>query len=164
MFSPDFFSRPGHLVNRLARLMNRLGEERLKPLGFSTGQLPVLGVLSDGKALPQKDLAQWAKIEQPSMAQMLARMERDGLIHRIPDPEDKRSSLISLTEDAIARLPAMHEVLTQGNADALTGLSDEEVATLSLLLKKVIANLEALDKTQEAQPSAPRHLADETET
>jgi MarR family transcriptional regulator for hemolysin len=160
MFDTDFFSRPGHLVNRLARLMNRLGEGRLKPLGFSTGQLPVLGILSDGKALPQKDLAQWAKIEQPSMAQMLARMERDGLIRRTPDPNDKRSTLISLTDEARNRLPAMHEVLTQGNAGALTGLSDDEIAMLSTLLKKVIANLEALDKTQEAQPPAPQNLRD----
>ena len=32
------------------------------------------------------------------MAQMLVRMERDGLIRRAPDPADGRSSLVSLTE------------------------------------------------------------------
>jgi DNA-binding MarR family transcriptional regulator len=31
-------------------------------------------------------LARWAKVEQPSMAQLLARMEREGLIMREADP------------------------------------------------------------------------------
>ncbi len=144
MFDADFFSRPGHLISRAARLMARLGDDRLRPHGFSIGQLPVLGALRNGAVRSQKELAVWAKTEQPSMAQMLARMERDGLIKRTPDPDDKRSSLISLTDDANACLPALHEVLTQGNADALAGLSDEEVMTLSALLKRVIGNLETL--------------------
>src|SRR4051794_5739167 len=119
MFDADFFSRPGHLISRAARLMARLGDDRLRPHGFSVGQLPVLGVLRDGAVRSQKELAVWARIEQPSMAQMLARMERDGLIKRTPDPDDKRSSLISLTKAANERLPAMYDALTQGNADAL---------------------------------------------
>ena len=144
MFEADFFQRPGHLVSRAARLMARLGDERLRSLGFSTGQLPVLGSLSKGDALPQKTLAERARTEQPSMAQMLARMERDGLICRTPDPADKRSSLISLTDSARARLPAMHKVLTQGNVDAMSGLSEDEVQTLVRLLQKVISNLEGM--------------------
>ncbi len=39
------------------------------------------------------------------MAQMLARMERDGLIQRAADPADGRSSRITLTELAEERLP-----------------------------------------------------------
>ena len=144
MFDAEFYARPGHLIARTARMMARLGDERLRPLGFSTSQLPVLGTLKDGAARSQKDLAQWAKIEQSSMAQMLARMERDGLVARTPDPDDKRSSLISLTETALNRLPALHGVLAKGNADALAGLSAEDVAMLSQFLQKVIANLEKL--------------------
>jgi MarR family transcriptional regulator for hemolysin len=56
----------------------------------------VLVALQDGRASTQRDLARFAKIEQqPPMAQMLARMKRDGLIQRAPDPADGRSSRIS---------------------------------------------------------------------
>ena len=144
MFDADFFARPAHLISRAARMMSRLGDEVLKPYGFSVGQLPVLGMLSDGEALPQKTLALRAQIEQPSMAQMLNRMERDGLIHRTPDPADKRSHLISLTDTASGRLPGMLADIKRGGEDALAGLSAEEVATLTHLLHKVIANLEAI--------------------
>lgn len=39
------------------------------------------------------------------MAQLLSRIERDGLVQRLPDPKDGRSRLITLTEQAEERLP-----------------------------------------------------------
>src|SRR5215510_11463862 len=101
----DVLLTPGHLVSLAARGFARLSEARLKPLGFGVGHLPVLVALQDGRASTQRDLARFAKIGQPPMAQMLARMERDGLIQRAPDPADGRSSRITLTEVAEARLP-----------------------------------------------------------
>jgi DNA-binding MarR family transcriptional regulator len=144
MFDDAFFNRPAHLINRVARLMTRVGETRMKPLGFSPGQLPVLGALSRHGPLSQKALAQGGKIEQSSMAQMLARMERDGLVTRRADPDDGRSNLYSLTDTARDRLPALSQALTEGGRDALAGFSAEEEETLRHLLKRVIANLERM--------------------
>src|SRR5208337_1466745 len=91
----EVLSTPGHLISLAARGFARLSEARLKPLGFGVGHLPVLIALQDGRADTQRDLARFAKIEQPSMAQMLVRMERDGLIQRTPDATDGRSSRIA---------------------------------------------------------------------
>jgi len=143
----DLFSRPGHLINRASRTMQRIGESRLRALGFGVGQLPVLAVLKNGAALSQKELAHVAKIEQPSMAQMLARMERDGLIRRIPDPGDRRSSLITLTELAQSRLPDARKILIEGNDEALRGFSESEKETLAALLRRVIDNLDEMVKS-----------------
>src|ERR1700742_1273328 len=96
----DPLSTPGHLISLAARGFARLSEARLKPLGFGVGHLPVLVALRDGRASTQRDLARFAKVEQPPMAQMLARMERDGLIRRVPDPADGRSNRITLTKTA----------------------------------------------------------------
>src|SRR5260370_5025487 len=84
----DVLSTPGHLISLAARGFARLSEARLKPLGFGVGHLPVLVALQNGRASTQRDLARFAKIEQPPIAQMLARMERDGLIQRTPDTAD----------------------------------------------------------------------------
>lgn len=141
--------KPGHLINRAARAFARIGEARLKPHSFGVGHLPVLVALKDGDALSQKDLARFARIEQSSMAQMLARMERDALIERAPDPTDGRSTLISLSEGALARLPAVREVLIKGNREALDGFSEEDAATLAVLLLRLLANLERMEERQE---------------
>ena len=138
----EVLSTPGHLISLAARGFARLSEARLKPLGFGVGHLPVLIALQENRATTQRDLARFAKIEQPSMAQMLARMERDGLIRRTPDSCDGRSSRIALTRLAQTRLPDACATLFEGNREALSGFSEEDAAQLVALLARVIANLD----------------------
>ena len=113
-------------------------------MGFGVGYLPALVALKNGRAETQRDLARFVRIEQPSMAQMLVRMEKDGLIRRSPDPADGRSSRIALTDVALARLPDACAALFQGNREALDGFSDEEAAQFVALLDRLIANLDRL--------------------
>ena len=135
---------PGHLVSLVARGFARLSEARLKSLGFGVGHLPVLVALRDGQVSTQRELARFARIEQPPMAQMLARMERDGLIRRTPDPKDGRSQRVVLTAAALARLPDAIAVLVQGNSDALNGFTEAEVEEFVDLLTRLLANLDHL--------------------
>jgi MarR family transcriptional regulator for hemolysin len=136
------YTQPGHLINRLSRLFARMGEPRMKALGFGVGQMLVLATLKDGAACTQTQLASIARIEQPSMAQMLTRMERDGLVQRAPDPKDKRSVLFSLTPEAIGRLPALWMILADCSAEALSPFTQEEAATLCSLLIRMVQHLE----------------------
>src|ERR1700693_5134921 len=134
----DVLSTPGHLISLAARGFARLSEARLKPLGFGVGHLPVLVALQDGRASTQRDLARFARIEQPPMAQMLARMERDGLIRRAPDPDDGRRRRITLTKIAQERLPDAVTALLLGNREALRDFTDGEAGLLVALLKRLI--------------------------
>ncbi len=135
---------PGHLISLAARGFARFSEARLKPLGFGVGHLPVLVALRDGRASTQRDLARFAKIEQPPMAQMLARMERDGLIRRVPNPDDARSSRITLTRTAKTRMPKAIAALLRGNEEVLYGFTDEEAQQFTALLTRLIANLDRI--------------------
>ena len=141
----DPFSRPGHLINRAARLFNRIGEARLRPLGFSPAQMPVLHMLGKGEACSQKELAQRAKIEQPTMAEMLARMQRDGIVVRKVDPSDRRGSLVSLSKPALKRIADLRDRVNHANDEAVEGLSEREIATLIKLMTRVVQNLEAME-------------------
>ena len=138
----DVLSTPGHLISLAARSFARLSDQRLKPLGFGVGQLPVLVALQNGKASTQRDLARFARVEQPPMAQMLARMERDGLIERTRDPMDGRSSRIVLTKAAEQRMPEATTTLFQGNRDALMGFTNAEAVQFVDLLTRLIENLD----------------------
>jgi len=139
-------STPGHFFSRIARAMTRIGDQRLKGLGFATAQLPVLTALKDGAKLSQGELARWAKVEQPTMAQLLVRMERAGLIKREADPTDGRSSLVSLTKAALKRIPQGRAILHQGNEEMLHDFSKAEVEMLLALLARVLANVEAMER------------------
>jgi len=111
---------------------------------------PVLSMLRAGQKLSQKELALCARIEQPSMAQLLSRLERDGMIKRSPDPGDGRSSLISITRKAQGILPQVDAAVDAGNELALAGMSDDEVRTLIDLLQRLIGNLERAARHEQA--------------
>lgn len=118
-------------------------ERRLRPFDLGFAYFPVLKALDDHGALLQKDLASAAHVEQPSMAALLSRMERDGIIARTAHPEDKRASLISLTRLGKSRMATGKDALFECVEQALHGLSQEERDTLIALLKRVVENLEA---------------------
>jgi MarR family transcriptional regulator, transcriptional regulator for hemolysin len=140
----DIFTSAGYLTSLAARNYARLSETRLRPLGIGAGQVPVMVALSNGTANTQRDLARITKVEQPPMAQMLARMERGGLIARSPDPADARSSLIALTDLGEIRLPKAHDIVMSGNRQAMKGFSNKEREQFIDFLTRLNANLDAL--------------------
>jgi len=135
---------PLKLLGRVARGFTRIVDGGLRELGLAAGQLPVLVSLKKSKALSQAELARIAQVEQPSMAQLLARMERDGLVERVDDPEDKRSRLISLTPLAAKRLPKAKLLMDAHVEKALADFSPEEIEQLTALLLRVDANVERM--------------------
>jgi DNA-binding MarR family transcriptional regulator len=135
------WTMPTLLIATAARALARLTDARFRDIGISISQLPVLVALKAGGSLSQKELTRLAGVEQPSMAQLLARMERDGVIRRKPDPADGRSSLISLTARTLKLIDPARAIMTQGNRDALAGFSEQEVSQLVALLQRVIANV-----------------------
>ena len=130
------------IMGRINRTFARLVDGPLAELGMAISQLPVLMALGEQGPLPQSELVKIAKVEQSSMAQLLARMERDGLVSRIPDPADGRSKLIQLTDHAIAMRPKGRAVMEATSERGLAGLSNEERAQLGVLLMRILENLE----------------------
>ena len=129
-------------INQISRRILRLHDARLRSLGLGMSQVPVLLALEQSGALSQKELAEKSRVEQPTMAEMLARMERDGIIERTPNPEDRRGSLVSLTRRTRGRIPKAKDALMQGERDATAGFSAAEKAMLMELLLRVANNLE----------------------
>ncbi|MFC3448505.1 MarR family winged helix-turn-helix transcriptional regulator [Amycolatopsis speibonae] len=142
MTLPKFDSAPAAWINIASRALSRVNDQRLRPLGLTFAQMPVLAALSKADALSQKELAVLARVEQPSMAQLLARMDRDGLIRRTPAEHDRRVSLISLTEDGLAKLTQVRSALFETNDQALRGFSADEVELFVDLLRRLVANIE----------------------
>lgn len=132
----------GEVVNRTARLLRRLADQRLAPFGLSAGYLPVLTALMTGKAMSQKALTEHAGIEQPTMAATLVRMERDGAIERQPDPGDKRSMLFTLSAQTRSRAVEIEAAIRKLNSDALDGVSQPDQERLRDMLAAIAGSVE----------------------
>jgi DNA-binding MarR family transcriptional regulator len=134
---------PGHVVNYMARLFARSLYRRIGPHGVTRGQFPVLLVLWEQEGPTQTELAEQLAVEQPTMANTLKRMERDGLIERRPDPDDRRQAHVHLTPRGRELQSALTASARETNAAALAGLAPEEVQQFMGLARRLVANLQA---------------------
>jgi DNA-binding MarR family transcriptional regulator len=117
-------------------------EQRLRPLDLGMAYMPVAVALEESGPLTQKHLAELRHVEQPTMAVLLGRMERDGIISRQTHPLDRRASQISLTAKGKASLPAAKEQLAAVVEQARSGISKRERLVLLELLRRVVSNLD----------------------
>ena len=130
----------GYMTNWAARLFVRAIERRLA--GGNAGPMPVFLALQDGRAMTQTALAQEASVEQPTMANTLARMESDGLIDRKPDPNDRRSALVRLSELGRARAEQALASAMEVNGIAAGALSEAELPVYLAMVRRIVAALE----------------------
>jgi MarR family transcriptional regulator for hemolysin len=131
----------GLVVNTLGRNIVWSLSRRTARHGVLPGAYPVIAWLMQMEDSTQGELSRIIGIEQPTMAITLRRMERDGIIHRSPDRDHGRRSLVKLTKrgkelSKIIRLAA-YEV----EKIASKGLSTAEVDQFFRLARVMIGNL-----------------------
>jgi DNA-binding MarR family transcriptional regulator len=99
--------------------------------------------LFEKDGLTQSELCEQVRIEQPTMARTLARMERDGLVRRVPDPTDGRRASVLLTDRARRLEGDLVDSARNVNRAATQGIGEEELATFMDLMGRIIDNLES---------------------
>lgn len=136
----------GYLMNHIARQFAILLGEGLKPLSIAPAQFPILLELWQKDGLSQQELVERADLKQATIANTLARMERDGLITREPNPEDARSRLIMLTEHARALQSSSTEIAKAINQESLADLSADEQKLFLEMAQKIILKQQKMIK------------------
>jgi DNA-binding MarR family transcriptional regulator len=135
-------SSAGYLANHMARLFAVGLHRRIKPLGLATGQFPALLALWSKEGQTQKELVQALDIEQATLANTLARMERDGLIHRRASEEDGRVQQIFLTDKTKALQTEAVAAARSQNMAALADFTDEEIKQFLDFMRRAIASMQ----------------------
>lgn len=103
-------------------------------------------------------LASREGVSQPSMTQLVQRLERAGLVTRLPDPDDGRACLIGITPEGEAVLHERKRLRRERLAALLTTLTAEEQSALWLSARVAIPLIGRLiaDADCEAETAAPR--------
>ena len=68
-------------------------------------------------------------------------LERDGLVKRVPDPEDRRSVLAVLTEEGLARVALIRKDAVANQALVAKGFTHEQLIQLRHLCLLLVRNL-----------------------
>jgi DNA-binding MarR family transcriptional regulator len=106
-----------------------------KVLTFTAGT--TLSRLDRGGPARLTALAAAEGISQPSMSQLVQRLERQGLATRVSDPEDGRAALIDITEAGRALLVDMRRANRAKLTELLATLPAEDEAALALAMHVV---------------------------
>jgi DNA-binding MarR family transcriptional regulator len=80
------------------------------------------------------------RYSQPGLSRLVQRMERDGIVERRIDPDDRRGTVVSLTRAGRTRFRGAHDVETAALDEHLgRNLSDTTLASLTRVLEGVAA-------------------------
>ena len=78
-----------------------------------------------------------------AMTHILDRLEQDGIVERLPDPDDRRGLLVGLTRKGRALVDRVGPTHLKTERQMLAPLTKEEQAELARLLRKLLIGLEA---------------------
>src|SRR5216110_2372951 len=84
----------GNALVRLFRLVNRAHGRALKPHEVSTEQAHILSILWIDGAMTIGRLQKLLALSSPTLTGAIDRMEAQGLVRRVPSPDDRRAMLI----------------------------------------------------------------------
>jgi DNA-binding MarR family transcriptional regulator len=132
----------GYLLAKASQRWNELLYERFRREGFkevrpSYGSIILPLFEEDG--LRMGELAERARLSKQTMTTMIRLVERDGLVQRQRDPEDRRAFRIYLTARARSFRPVAESVLRELDELVEKRLSQAEFSRLKTSLQEVMS-------------------------
>ncbi len=145
---PDIDAGVMALVGRLLEATHLLERNWFLPLAaqfeLHQGEFDVIATLrrsGNPYAMTPTDLHEGLMLSSGAMTSRLDRLERKGLIERVPSPNDRRSTLVRLTPAGLALIDKALPLHVANEQQALSALTQKEQAQLDGLLAKLIVGL-----------------------
>lgn len=130
-----------HNLDKIS-LMRRIFTQRSATRdGICLGQLPVLRYIGEHPGCTQKDVADFIQVSPPSIAVMVKRMVRDGIIEKQADPQDMRQNRLTVTNKGREIALRCRTMFDHMDEQVYGGFTAEELEQLSSFLQRLINNL-----------------------
>jgi MarR family transcriptional regulator, transcriptional regulator for hemolysin len=131
----------GLALTRTAKAVSRAFDDALAAAG---GSLPtwlvLLSVKADGHGA-QRDIAHAIGVEGPTLTHHLNRMERDGLVTRTRDPENRRVHRVALTPEGDALFQQLLGAAIAFDGQLRRGFTSDETTVLRTILARLRTNV-----------------------
>jgi len=134
---------PYYLISRATLAVTSHLKKGFANEGIGTIKPAYLGVLlalwnEDG--LKANELGKRAGLEPSTMTGLLDRMERDGVVKREPDPNDRRANRIHLTQEGFNAEVSATKVVSNTLEKVLHTLDDKDIETTKNVLRTILQN------------------------
>jgi DNA-binding MarR family transcriptional regulator len=135
----------GYLLAKINKLTNRLMNDLFKKEDiseFNGAQGTIIYVLTKKGPMPIKDIGRATGLAKTSLTSMLERMEKQGLVEKKENENDRRSTIIGLSEKMKDYVEVLDRIAFAVNEGYYRGMKDEEIEYFEATLEKILHNLE----------------------
>ncbi len=139
------------LLNDIGRLLRTEADRRAKAHGMTRAQWGILLWLEREPGLSQRELAEMLEVEPITVARLVDRLERIGMVERRPDDADRRIWRLHLRDAAQDVLGDIHDYRAAVTASLTEGMSAEKQERLldALASMKLLLSAERQTRTKE---------------
>lgn len=128
------------LIKKTALVIDKFANQVLAPFGLTNTQYKIMKFLYANQDVPvrQTDIESKYSMTNPTVTGIIHNLEKKGLIVRAENPDDRRSKLLVLTEQALEMQEALYQAGESIERQATANLTVEECDELARLLKKIL--------------------------
>ena len=133
----------GLYIKKISDAMAKRANRSLQAHNLTLSQSLMLMTLADSEKQTHslKELEAHFHVAQSTMAGLVARLERKGMLKTLSDPEDRRIKRVPLTQVGLKTSQACQEDIRQTEETLVAELNEEEKALLMDMLRRVYASL-----------------------
>ncbi|MFP4470415.1 MAG: MarR family winged helix-turn-helix transcriptional regulator [Bacteroidales bacterium] len=152
-------------IRKIVRALNLESKRIQKEFGVSIPQLLCLGFLSESKdyKATHKQVAEFLTLNRSTVTGIISRLERKGLVARLPKMGDRRVTYITLTSAGFKMLENSPRLMHERLASTLPKLPEKDLKNIDHSLKTLIGCI-GIDQT-DASPiftiDDPLHVYEE---
>ena len=136
-------------IAETSHAMRRFYDRRVAQLGVTRAQWRVIAILGHNPGMKQVELADRLDVEPISTCRIIDRLEEAGLVERQRDPSDRRAWRLSLTAKAEPIRARLSELAEEMSQEAFSGLSEQQLETMSAVLARVRENIAGRDDARQ---------------
>lgn len=136
-------SRMSRLLGLANRRWRQTIDQRLASCEVTeAGLAPLIQLAGAEQPIRQKDLAASLALETSSLVRILARLQANGLIVSLPDPQDGRAKALSATPAGAALADRALSISLELEQEVLAGIDEERIQITREVLQHILDRLE----------------------
>jgi DNA-binding MarR family transcriptional regulator len=143
---------------QIAAVLKKAAVLLVRHLNYGQGQSltssTVLALLDDEGPVRISALTAASGVSQPAMTELVARLQREGLVTRLSDPQDARATLVDITARGRARRVKLQKSVHDRLVALLDMLPAESRATLSLAMRVAAPLIDQLTQLASKHPDS----------
>lgn len=134
----DLTSRPGFLIRRLHQIHVALFLEECGDLGLTPAPFSVLSLIEQNPGLEQARLTHEVGVDRTTLAGVVARLEKRGLLRRQQRREDRRLKRVFPTREGLALLKRIEAPARRAHDRIIEALAAPERQRFLLALAELV--------------------------